>query len=390
MPETVQVNVDGAIAFVSINNPPVNATSLSVREGLLAAVNDVQGCDLAVLTCEGRTFIAGGDMSEFDAPPVEPHLPDVIDAIENSATPFLAILHGTVLGGGLEVAMACAFRVAKPGTRFGLPEVNVGLVPGAGGTQRAPRLLGWSAAVDMACLGQMKSAEDLRDLGAVDLISDDPMAHVQDFVGRAYTKTSDRVVAAPMDREAYLPKVQKAARGRQGPLHNLEALSWATEPFSQAQPRERALHLDLRSSAESQALRHIFFAERAAAKPKALDQAQPLAIKRVAIVGGGLMGSGIAAACLNADLAVTIIEQTEAAATQAAKTVTGLMQGALDRGKITASDFEARCAALVTTTDYADAAEADLAIEAVFEDLNAKRTVFKDLSAVMRPDALLA
>ena len=390
MSDPVQVEIRGKIAFVTIDSPPVNATSTLVRAGLLAAVQSVQGCDLAVLRCAGRTFVAGGDMSEFDAPPVEPHLPDVVNAIEESPTPFLAILHGTVLGGGFEIAMACAFRVAEPGTRFGLPEVNMGLVPGAGGTQRAPRLLGWKMAVEMACLGQLKTVEDLLTCGAIDEISAAPEDIVDQFVNRPYRKTSARDMDTRLDHAAFTEQVQRIAKGRKAPLHNLDALSWASEDFSVAQPRERQLHLELRQSAESKALRHVFFAERSATKPSALTGVAPKSIKTVAIVGGGLMGSGIAAACLNARLSVIVVERDAEAAAKAKDTITGLMQGAVKRGKITQEQCETRCAALVTTETYADASGADLAVEAVFEDLEAKRAVFASLSNVMSSNAILA
>ena len=152
--------MEGALAWVEIDNPPVNATSTAIRAGLLDAVKAVRDAELAILKCRGKTFVAGGDMLEFDAPPQEPQLPDVVQAIEDSPTPFLCLLHGNVLGGGLEIAMACAYRIAAPGTKFGLPEVNVGLIPGAGGTQRAPRLFGWAHAVEMAAGGKTVSAKD--------------------------------------------------------------------------------------------------------------------------------------------------------------------------------------------------------------------------------------
>lgn len=390
MSVSVSVEIKGKIAWVTIDNPPVNATSTSVRAGLMDAVESVQGCDLAVLSCVGKTFVAGGDMSEFDRDPVPPHLPDVVNAIERSTTPFLALLHGTVLGGGFEIAMACAYRMAKPGTRFGLPEVIMGLIPGAGGTQRAPRLLGWNMAVEMACLAKQKTAEVLQQIGAIDLISASPEAEIGGFIGLEVTPVSKRVVS-PMDGLAiWAAKTKCFAKGRQSPLHNLKALQWATEPYDIAQPRERALHLALRQSDESQALRHVFFAERSVVKPPALSGATPRILDQIAIVGGGLMGSGIAAACLNAGYRVTVIERDPTASAVTRQTVTSLMQGAVDRQKITAAQYEERLAALMTTDDYRTIADSDLAIEAVFEDLTAKRDVFRKLASVVRPDALLA
>ncbi|MEM9584072.1 MAG: 3-hydroxyacyl-CoA dehydrogenase NAD-binding domain-containing protein [Pseudomonadota bacterium] len=392
MASPVTIEIRNNIAWICVDNPPVNATSHAVRAGLLDAFRKVQQYDLAVLFCAGRTFIAGGDMSEFDAPAVEPHLPNVANLIEASDTPFLALLHGTVLGGGFEIAMACAFRVARPGTKFGLPEVNLGLVPGAGGTQRAPRLLGWQRAVDMACLGQMTTAEDLMKVGAIDMITDDFDAAVPDFVGRRVHRVSRRVIAPMTANELsdFSEQVDTFAKGRTAPAQNLKMLQLASTAFDQAQPQERALHLELRGSAESKALRHLFFAEREAMRPAGIAGATPRALERIAIAGGGLMGSGIAAACLNGGYQVSIIEKTEAGVEAARKNVSCLMDGAVRRGKIDARTRSARLAALCVTQDYGQAKDADLAVEAVFEDLAAKRDVMRALADVMRPDALLA
>jgi 3-hydroxyacyl-CoA dehydrogenase len=392
MTRIVDTKFKDDVGWITINNPPVNATSTKVRAGLHKAIEAVKDCKLAVLSCEGRTFIAGGDMSEFDAPPVEPHLPDIVNAIEASSTPFLAILHGNVLGGGFEIAMACAFRVAKPGTYFGLPEVNLGLVPGAGGTQRAPRLLGWSMAIDMACLGKRKTAEELLAAGSIDAISDDPELTVLDYIGKSYHPVSDIDIELP-DAETlanFSSQVERAARGKQAPIHNFHLLQLAAEPFAQAQPKERALHLDLRQSDESRALRHVFFAERMVSKPAIIQGVTQRNIQKIAIVGGGLMGSGIATACLNSGCEVCIIERDAIAASKARETVEARLEDALSRKKITSTQFAERCASLITSEQYECASDADVAIEAVFEDIDAKRDVFATLSKVMRADAVLA
>ncbi len=390
MSSPVSVEIKGSIAWVTIENPPVNATSTAVRADLLQAVETVKGCDLAVLQCAGKTFVAGGDMSEFDAPPQPPHLPVVVDAIEASRVPFLAVLHGSVLGGGFEIAMACAYRVAKPGTQFGMPEVNMGLIPGAGGTQRVPRILGWQTSIEMACLGQLKRAEDLLEMGAIDAISDDPAANVQDYIGRPFTPVSKRDAPSIEDLDAFSEQVRRLAKGRAAPLHNLTALQWTAAPYELSQPKERALHLELRQSEESRALRHIFFAERTVSRPAILRDAPAGTIREVAIVGGGLMGCGIAAACLNTGHQVRIIERDTEAAQTATETVQSLMLGALERGKVSEAQFRDRLKAFQTSDGYKDATKADLAIEAVFEDLETKQAVFAELSRVMRPDALLA
>lgn len=388
----VDVRIQDGLAWVTVNNPPVNATSTAVRQGLMDAVAKVQDARLAVLICEGRTFIAGGDMSEFDAAPQEPHLPDVIDAIEASETPFVAAMHGTVLGGGLEIAMGCAYRIAAPGTQFGLPEVNVGLIPGAGGTQRAPRLFGWDAAVDLACSGKLLTAEHALKLGAIDAISEDFESAVQALEMPSRNPVSQRLTA-PLESGWFAEKrttLKNRARGQAAPLHNLDALQWAAQPYAQGQPKERALHLSLRSSNESRALRHAFFAERAVAQPADISGGTAKDITTVAIVGGGLMGAGIAAAFLGAGFAVTTIERDQASADAAQDRVRGLVAGALKRGKINQAKHDAQIDAFTVGTGYGIAKDADLAIEAVFEDVDVKNEAFASLAAVMSQDAILA
>lgn len=386
---------DGDIAWVTIDSPPVNATSQAVRAGLERAVSEVRGARLAVLRCAGKTFIAGGDMSEFDGPALLPHLPDVVQMIEDSEVPFLALMHGSVLGGGFEIAMGCTWRFAAPGTRFGLPEVNVGLIPGAGGTQRAPRLLGMDAAIEMACSGRMYTAEEMLALGGVDRVEDDLEAAARAFAADLPARpepVSARTCAALND-ETYAAKaaeIAKKAKGQQAPLLNLEALQWAALPFTEGQPKERARHLEMRAGVESRALRHAFFAERQVMKPKAIAGTSPRDLSHVAVVGGGLMGAGIATACLSAGLRVTLIERSDEDAVAATQRVEGLLGAALSRGKITQEQFDTRIAAFEAVDNYAAAAGADLAIEAVFENLSVKQEVFAQLAKHLSQEAILA
>lgn len=386
------------IAWVEIDNPPVNATSTAVRAGLVAAVEEVEASDaqVAILICAGKTFIAGGDMSEFDAPPVEPHLPEFLTLIENSRVPWIAAMHGNVLGGGFEIAMGCAWRIALAGTRFGLPEVNVGLIPGAGGTQRLPRLVPMPLAIEMACRGSLQSATAMFEAGAIDKIIDgDLRAAALDFAANLPSRptgVSERPthLLNPNELEKERHKLRARARGQQSPLHNLDALQWAALPFSEGQQKERALHLDLRNSAESRALRHAFFAEREVAKPALIAGVSPKPLEKIAIVGGGLMGTGIATAALNAGYTVTIIERDAQAAEAAANRVTSNLDGALKRGKITDTQRSERQNAL-TVADNFDAAEGhDLVVEAVFEDLAVKKGVFATLAQIVSPTTLLA
>lgn len=391
----VTVRKDRDIAWVTIDSPPVNATSQAVRAGLESAVEAVKGARLAVLTCAGKTFVAGGDMSEFDGPALLPHLPDVVQMIEDSEVPFLALMHGTVLGGGLEIAMGCAWRFAAPGTKFGLPEVNVGIIPGAGGTQRAPRLVGMSAAIEMACKGRMYVAEEMLALGGLDRIVDDLEAAARSLAANLPERpvaVSQRDCAA-LDADALKgarAEIAKRAKGQQAPLLNLEALQWAALPFAKGQPLERARHLEMRAGAESRALRHAFFAERQVMKPKAIEGATPREIAHVAVVGGGLMGAGIAASCLSAGLRVTLIERSAEEASAAQGRVEGLVAGALKRGKITQDQYDAQMTAFAAADNYAAASGVDLAVEAVFEDLTVKQAVFADLAKHVSMDAILA
>ncbi|WP_171235803.1 3-hydroxyacyl-CoA dehydrogenase NAD-binding domain-containing protein [Ruegeria sp. HKCCA6837] len=391
----VSVELKGDVAWVTVNNPPVNATSTGVRQGLSDAVDAVQGARVAVLCCAGRTFIAGGDMSEFDAPPIEPHLPDVVQKIEDSKVPFVACMHGNVLGGGFEIAMACAWRIATPDTGFGLPEVNVGLIPGAGGTQRLPRLVGMQAAIDMACSGKIMKAEALAELGGIDLIADDLLDAVSGFVADLPERplpVNQRTVPdfAPDLFETSRLALRKRAKGQQSPLENLSALGWSVEPFAEGQPKERARHLGLRQSAESRSLRHAFFAERTVSRPALIKGITARDITRIAVAGGGLMGAGIATAALNGGLSVTLIEQDAEAALAAKGRVESLLQGAVNRGKLSEAQLRDHLSKFKAAHSYTAAADAELAIEAVFEDLPVKQAVFAELASHMHRDAILA
>lgn len=390
---------EDGIALITIDHPPVNAMSLVVRQGLLntiqAAVAD--GMQKGLIVCSGRTFVAGGDISEFGNPPQNPHLPDVYQALEDSPVTWLAAMHGTVLGGGFELAMACDYRIALSSTRFGLPEVTLGLVPGAAGTQRLPRLVGAKLAADLCCSGRMITAQALLEASGLDKIVDTDLHQAaRDFLLAAEKPpqaVSHRQVPA-VDPDFFSTQriaVKKAAKGALAPLHNLEAVQWTTETdFATGQKRERALHLELRNSEQSVALRHAFFAERAVSKPDAIKNATARDFQKIAIVGGGLMGSGIAAACLNAKLSVAMIEASDTAAANGRNNVRKLMDAALKRGLIDQNTYDERLKNFSCTTNYSDASSCDIAIEAVFEDLSVKQSVFKSLEHHMSADAIIA
>lgn len=394
----VQLSMEGDLAIITIDNPPVNATSAPVRSGLLNAVRRAEASQAfkGIIHCAGRTFVAGGNLSEFDRPAEEPHLPDVYQAIEDSPVIWIAACHGTVLGGGFELAMACAYRIAVAGTRFGLPEINLGLIPGAGGTQRLPRLVGVKLAADLVTSGRMITAETLKEAGGLDtIIGQDLLAAARDFSSTVSEKpqpVSQRSIASDADFFGTMRKsLTKRARGAEAPLLNLDAVEWSTRlPFSEGQPKERALHLERRQSAQSKALRYAFFAKRAVAKPAAVTGATAGTIERVAVIGGGLMGGGIAAACLMGGLTVDLCEQEDVAAQAAHERVLGLMSAAHKRGKLSAEAYQNGMARFSVFANLEPVSQSDLVIEAVFEDLAVKRALFAQVADLVGPGAILA
>jgi len=388
--------------LVEIDNPPVNATSTEVRDGLMQAaktcVSNNSDKKAVILICKGRSFIAGGDITEFDAPPQEPHLPDVCNAIEEAELPWIAIMHGHVLGGGLEIAMSCTFRIAQENTKFGMTEVKVGLIPGAGGSQRLPRLIGLDASIPMLTSGQIISAEKFHALGGVDhLYSENSGLEVaKTFVSnlpkRPMAVSQRKIEITDADLLAKTEaKLRASSKGDLSPLANLDALKLATmSAFTEGQPQERERHLAMRDSAESRALRHAFLAERQVTKPALIKGTSPKKISKVTVVGGGLMGAGIAFSTLLAGYDVTLIERDSEAIQAACQKLEGMIEGAIKRGKLTCEKADTLMSTVTLTTSYDDAKDADLAIEAVFEDLDVKKDVFKSLATVTRDDAILA
>ncbi len=398
----VTIDRDGDIAVVTVNNPPVNALSQALRQGLWDAAEalDVeQGIRAVVLICAGRTFIAGADVSEFGKPPMEPHLPDLVGRIETATRPWVAAIHGSALGGGFEVAMGCRFRVAVEGASVGLPEVTLGIVPGASGTVRTPRLAGVEAAVELVTTGRPVKAPRALQMGLLDaVVTGDLRAGAVAFARAALEKplppaTSARAIAAPEAGfwEAQETAIARRAKGEVAPLRALASIRRATEvPFTEAMAFERATFLDLRGSDQAAALRHIFFAERAAPRPGNLADVAPLPLRTAAVIGGGTMGAGIAAALRDAGLPVTLIERDAEAAERGLANLRGIYAGAVKRGKLTEAQVEARMAGVTAGSDYSALADVDLVIEAVFEEISIKRAVFEQLGRVCRPDAVLA
>ncbi|MEM7507001.1 MAG: FAD-dependent oxidoreductase [Pseudomonadota bacterium] len=392
----IQVERTGTLAVVKLDNPPINAIGKDVREGLLRAVQRVATMPVAaaLLVSTGRSFIAGADVTEFDKPPVPPHLPDVIDAIEGCPVPWIAAIHGPALGGGLEIALGCAWRIAGPQARLGLPEVAIGIIPGAGGVERLPRLIGAEPALDMITSGQHIGAEKALDLGLIDAMAEGDLTSFAAGFVRGRTRPAPlRACPAPTfgqaDRHAYRAQIAARAAGVEAPLHAFDAvMRGLDQPFEQVRSANRQVFLDLKTSPQSRALRHAFFAERAAAKPAAIAGAAPRRIDQAGVIGGGLMGAGIATSLLMADIRVTLIERDQTAAEAATARVTKLLDGAAARGKL--ADVSQTVSLLNTGTRMETLAGTDLVIEAVFEDLAAKQQVVRAAVEVTGPETLLA
>ena len=399
---TVTIAREGAIAVVTVDNPPVNALSQALRRALVeavAALDADEAVKAVVLICAGRTFIAGADVSELGKPPQPPHLPDVVAGIEAARKPWVAAIHGSALGGGLEVALGCAYRVALSSASLGLPEVKLGIIPGAGGTVRLPRLIGPAATVDLVTDGNPITAGKAQLLGLVDAVVDGDLRAAA--IAFAYG-ADDRPVPWPISARAIPPvepgfweAAEKAvgakAKREAAPLRALASIRRACETdFVSAMAFERETFLELRSSAQAAALRHVFFAERAAPRPPELAGVTPREIRSAAVIGGGTMGVGIAAALRNAGLPVVLVERDTAAVERGLTNMRSIFDGSAKRGSITPEAAAERMAGVIGSDDYGLLADTDLVIEAVFEDLAVKRAVFAKLSDVCRPDAVLA
>ncbi|HAT29154.1 MAG TPA: 3-hydroxyacyl-CoA dehydrogenase [Gammaproteobacteria bacterium] len=406
MSDVVSYELVNNVAVISVNNPPVNALSQAVREGILDAVTTAQedASEAIVLHCEGRTFIAGADITEFGKPPQEPGLPSVLSAIENSSKPVIAAIHGTALGGGFEVALACHYRCAIASAKVGLPEVKLGLLPGAGGTQRVPRIAGVKAALDMIASGNPVAAPRAKDMGLVDEIisADDLKAGAVEY-GKALVKsgaplkrirdiTIDPANVEPGFFDAARERLARRARGQIAQDKIVSCIEAAVNlPMDEGLQRERELFRELVTSPESAAMRHIFFAERLAAKIKDLPRDTPLrAVNKVAIIGGGTMGGGIAMCFANVGIPVLMLEIDDEALQRGMGIIEKNYKITMLKGKMTEDQLGQRIGLITGTTDYADLGDVDMVIEAVFENLELKKEIFAKLDAVCKPGAILA
>ena len=396
---TVTYRREDDIFFVELANPPVNAINLAVRDGLFAAVTAIQhekDVRLVVVSGGPKIFAAGGDAREFDAPPVAPHLPDVLAMIEKSPVPWIAAITGAALGGGLELALACRYRIASKSATLGLPEVTLGVVPGAGGTQRLPRLIGFAPALEMITTGKAVSATAALALGLIDAVDDDPITCAQHL-------SLDEILAIPAINQMPQPAIDSTAitaaentiarrmRGQAAPIEALNLVKQASEAdFLSGMAAERAAFLRLRKSPQAAALRHVFFAERGARVPAPLAEIVAAPVSRAAVVGGGTMGAGITYALLSAGINTITIERDDAGASAAAANVGRLIDDGVKRGILDTRAAEDINNRHLISTDFASAKDAQIAIEAAYEDMQVKTTIFEKLDKVMPADAILA
>lgn len=398
---TVHIRRKGGVALVTIDNPPVNALGVAVREQLIEAVRAFDAnpeVAIVILIGAGRLFVGGADITEFDKPVEVPTLPDLIAAVEASRSPWIAAMHGVALGGGLELAMACRYRIATSDSSFALPEINLGIVPGAGGTQRLPRLVGLAEAVGVIAENRRLDAATAQRIGLIDAVIAQPLE--EEALAFAWAATDRPAPPLARDRPLAAPdpafwaeaehRIARSARGNCAPLEALRVLrTGAEQGFAAGLAEERRMFLRLRQSAEAAALRHIFFAERAALRPLVPRGTAAVPVKRVGVVGAGLMGTGIAAALRKAELDVMLTDRDEAGRERGAATLRALFDAEARRSGDNGLP-DRRMAGVRFATGLDALGDCDLVIEAVFEDLAIKRTLFAALEDRCRPDAVLA
>ncbi|MEA1073245.1 3-hydroxyacyl-CoA dehydrogenase NAD-binding domain-containing protein [Sphingomonas sp. LY160] len=393
------------VLVVTSNNPPVNALGAAVRQGLTAAIEQAEADDsikAVVIRCEGQTFFAGADITEFGKPPVMPWLPQVVDTIENCSKPVVAAIHGTALGGGLEIALGCHYRVAVPSAKLGVPEVKLGLLPGAGGTQRLPRVAGVPKALEMVTGGGMIGAKEAADLGLVDrLIEGDLLQHAVAYAEevkdiRPLPKSSERQDKVTGVDPSVFADFRKANarkfRGFEAPEANIKAVEAAVaKPYAEGVLDERNLFMGLMSGGQSRAQQYFFFAERKASKIDGIpDDTRPRDIKRVGVIGAGTMGGGISMNFLSAGIPVTIVEMAQDALDRGTGVMRKNYEATAAKGRMTAEQVEQAMGALSPTLDFNALADCDLIIEAVFEQMDVKKEIFGRLDKIAKPGAILA
>ena len=408
MPGPVAYARTGTIGVITVDNPPVNALGHAVRKGLLEAIaagSKDAGARALVLICKGRTFMAGADIRELGRPLERPDFGELMRVLEDCPKPLLAAIHGTALGGGLETAMACHYRCAVPTAQCGLPEVKLGLLPGAGGTQRLPRLIGVPAALEMIAGGEPIAAEAARAQGLLDeIVSGDLLEGALDFARRIVAEKRpplrvrdlDDRIAEAAGKPALFADFRKAtarrARGNEAPLRCIAAVEAAVRlPFDEGLAREQELSAEAMASPQSAALRHVFFAEREAARVPGVSKDTPVRdVNQGAVLGSGTMGTGIAMNFANAGIPVLLVDVKPELVDKALATIRANYASTVSKGRLAQAEMDARVARISGSTDFARVAEADLVIEAVFEEMALKKDVFGRLDTLCRPEAVLA
>ncbi len=405
----LQVSHEGDIAVLTLNSPPVNALSTALRTAIVEAVQAADkdaGVHAIVLIGAGRGFSGGADITEFTKPPQKPTLHDMIDTIEGASKPVIAALHGSTLGGGCETALACHYRVAVPSAKIGLPEVKLGLLPGAGGTQRLPRVVGVEAALEFITSGSPVGAKVAKAQGLIDDIVDEndlrggAVAFAKHVVAeklplKKVRDLDDKIAAArgkPEIFDAFAKANARKFRGFEAPLKCIEAIKGAVDlPFDEGINNERRLFLELAAGKQSIAQRYAFFAERQAAKvPDVPESTQTLPVKRVGIIGAGTMGGGIAMNFLNAGIPVTMVEMKAEALERGQKIIRKNYEATAKKGRLKPEDVETRMGLLTGGLELEKLADCDLIIEAVYEDMAIKKEIFARLDAIAKPGAILA
>ncbi len=401
MSEAIEYERIGDIAVLKANNPPVNALGMDVRAGLIAGVEraEAEGARAILIYGGGRTYFAGADIREFGKPPTKPYLPDVCNRIEASPLLVVSSMHGTALGGGLEIAISTHYRIAVPSARMGLPEVHLGLIPGATGTQRLPRLVGVEKSLDIMTTGRQINAQQALELGVIDRIAEgEPrnigLTYAQELLdaGAPRRAVSEMPAPAPIDFDAAYDATLARSRGQISPAYCVRAVKAACDlPFAEGVAAERALFRELMETDQRQGMIHAFFSERAVSKLPELEGVAPRDLNAIGVIGGGTMGSGIATACLLSGLNVVLLEMTPEAAEAARGRIEGNLGGAVKRGKLSQDKYDAITGkALTLSTEYAALSDVDLVIEAVFEEMGVKKQVFTQLDAVCKRGAVLA
>ena len=398
--QVVSLEVADDYALICLNNPPVNAASQLLRQGLqdaMAVCNEQNTVKVIAIYGAGRTFVAGADIKEFGKPPQAPFLPQLVNEIEQSEIPVISVLHGTALGGGLEIALGTHARVGIKGLRIGLPEIHLGLLPGAGGTQRTPRLAGIPAALEMILTGRHVSAEEAEKLGLIDQLCegdarDVAISAAKDVIaGRLKTRRTDLINVKP--NHAHLDEVEAKLQATQAHLFSphkcVEAVRAASLPLSEGLKVERQAFMECMDTPQRAGLIHAFFGERAVSNiPDAKGPSREIA--KIGIIGGGTMGSGIATACLLSGLSVRLLETAEKNLERGIATITKNLEGAVKRGKLPHDKFQVVLSNLQGGLDIGEFADVDLVIEAAFEDMAIKKELFANLDAVCKKGAVLA